>query len=422
MARHESGSQGPDPGARAESVRAKIAEGLPLPVLKTAVDASPVTIVITDPDGNIVYTNRQFSQLTGYSLEEAIGLNPRILNAGHYGKKYYEYLWKTIKTERKVWHGIFKNRKKDGSFYWEEAWINPVLDGAGNLTHFVAVKENITQRKELSEANRALMEQNARAVEAARVLQRQMITQDLPALPGFDLSALYLPSQAMSGDLFLLREQAGKLAIVMADCTGHGVEASMHANLLWRHIVRYEELLHESAPRLGEFLASINRRLCAERTEESGYPTVYVAVIDTKTRVLDCATAGAIHPIFFRERGLRPFPKPRGLLLGFDASSRYEAKSMVLEDGDTILFTTDGILEERQHSGAAGILDDEACFREVLSSYPDRSFVENLEFLFTRFSGRAHLEPLHDDASMVLLKVLGPQERRAIGERRTIFL
>lgn len=254
------------------------------------------------------------------------------------------------------------------------------------------------------------------------VLQRQMITQDLPAIPGFDLSALYLPSQAMKRRPLPVARAGGARHRHggLHRARGGGQHARQPALAPYRALRGTPPRERPAPGRVPRLL--INRRLCAERTEESGYPTVYVAVIDTKTRVLDCATAGAIHPIFFRERGLRPFPKPRGMLLGFDASSRYEAKSMVLEDGDTILFTTDGILEERQHSGAAGILDDEACFREALLAHPDRSFVENLEFLFTRFSGRAHLEPLHDDASMVLLKVLGPQERRAIGERRTIFL
>jgi PAS domain S-box-containing protein len=405
-----------------EKIRSKIEDGLPLTVLKKAVDASPVTIVVTDTDGNIVYTNPQFTKLTGYGLEEAIGLNPRILNSGHYKKTYYEHLWKTIKTERKEWHGLFHNRKKDGSLYWEEAWINPVLDDHGRPTYFVAVKEDITLRKELAETNRALMAQNARAVETARILQRQMITQDLPVIPGFDISALYLPSESMSGDLFIVRELGGKLAVILADCTGHGVEASMHANLLWRHIFRFEGMLHETAPRIGEFLASVNRKLCDERTDESGYPTLFVAVIDTKTRHMEYASAGAVSPICWSDRAVKPLATARGMLLGYDPDVKYEACAQNLVDGDTLLFTTDGILEERQHRGEAGILEDEAFYRGLAAEYPDRSFIENLEYLFTRSSGKEHLEPLHDDASMVLLKALGPNERKPIGERRTIFL
>jgi PAS domain S-box-containing protein len=116
--------------------------------LSVAVEQSPVSIVITDTDGTIEYVNQHFTELTGYSPEEAIGLNPRILKTGETGIEEYRRLWKTILAGDE-WRGEFHNRKKDGDLYWEQAYISPIRDNSGRITHFIAIKEDITERKQL---------------------------------------------------------------------------------------------------------------------------------------------------------------------------------------------------------------------------------------------------------------------------------
>jgi diguanylate cyclase (GGDEF)-like protein/PAS domain S-box-containing protein len=116
--------------------------------LNRAVEQSPTSIVITDPDGNITYVNPRFSSLTGYSFEEMIGQNPRILKSGHTPPEIYTELWQTI-LSGKTWKGEFLNRKKNGDLYWEQATIAPVLDPDGRILNFIALKEEITQQKQL---------------------------------------------------------------------------------------------------------------------------------------------------------------------------------------------------------------------------------------------------------------------------------
>ena len=116
--------------------------------LSKAVEQSSASIVITDIDGNIEYVNPTFCKLTGYSFEEVIGQNPRVLKSGEHSEAFYEELWQTI-TAGKIWRGEFYNKKKNGDYYWEFASIAPVRNEQGKITHFVAVKENITQRKAL---------------------------------------------------------------------------------------------------------------------------------------------------------------------------------------------------------------------------------------------------------------------------------
>jgi PAS domain S-box-containing protein len=120
--------------------------------LSTAVEQSPASIVITDTAGDIEYVNPKFVQVTGYTLAEALGKNPRILKSGEKNPEAYRELWETI-TAGKEWRGEFHNKKKTGELYWEFASISPIRDPAGRVTHFVAVKEDITARKQ-TEAER----------------------------------------------------------------------------------------------------------------------------------------------------------------------------------------------------------------------------------------------------------------------------
>ena len=121
-----------------------------LKTLSCAVEQSPSTIVITDIEGNIEYVNPKFTQLTGYTSKEAIGQNPRILKTDKTPPGVYECLWKTI-TSGKEWRGEFCNKKKNGEFYWESVSISPVKNEEGIITNFVAVKEDITERKKIEE-------------------------------------------------------------------------------------------------------------------------------------------------------------------------------------------------------------------------------------------------------------------------------
>ena len=129
--------------------------------LSQAVEQSPVNVIITDLDGNIEYVNRRFSQVTGYTLAEVLGKNPRILKSGHTSDEEYRTLWQTIKAGGE-WSGEFLNKAKDGSLFWERALITSIKDEAGRITHFLAVKEDITERK----AGRRGVAANASAIDA----------------------------------------------------------------------------------------------------------------------------------------------------------------------------------------------------------------------------------------------------------------
>lgn len=117
-------------------------------MLSAAVEHSPASIVITDAKGDIEYVNPAFCRLTGYSAKEALGQNPRILKAGDQPSELYRDLWETL-LRGEEWRGEFHNRRKDGSLFWETASISAIRDAGGVIRHFVAIKDDITEWKQM---------------------------------------------------------------------------------------------------------------------------------------------------------------------------------------------------------------------------------------------------------------------------------
>ena len=118
--------------------------------LSQAVEQSPAAVIITDNEGNIEYVNNKFCEITEYSSEEVIGKNPRILKSGEKPAEEYKKLWDTIKSG-KEWRGEFHNKKKNGELFWEQARISPIKNQNGEITHFLSVKEDITEKKKSDE-------------------------------------------------------------------------------------------------------------------------------------------------------------------------------------------------------------------------------------------------------------------------------
>jgi PAS domain S-box-containing protein len=123
--------------------------------LAAAIDQAGQAVVIVDRRGNIEYVNAAFTRMTGYTLEEARGRNPRFLKSGRHDSAFYKHLWDTI-TAGSSWQREIVNRRKDGSFYIEEMTISPVLDADGGIVRYVALKQDVTEQREAEESRRYL--------------------------------------------------------------------------------------------------------------------------------------------------------------------------------------------------------------------------------------------------------------------------
>ncbi|MCI4624884.1 MAG: PAS domain-containing sensor histidine kinase [Candidatus Magnetoovum sp. WYHC-5] len=164
-----------------------------LRLYKLIVENSPSSIIVTDAKGNIEYANPQFCILTGYCKEEIYGKNPRILKSGQTPRHVYKELWETI-TAGKQWQGEFLNRKKNGELYWEFAKISPVTDSNGIVANYIAIKDDITEKKvmeaKLHEFNRNLEERVKQEIENGKHKERLLMEQSKLAAMGEMIGAI----------------------------------------------------------------------------------------------------------------------------------------------------------------------------------------------------------------------------------------
>ncbi len=170
--------------ARREVERRKRAEER-LRLFSRAVKQNPASIMIVSKEGVIQEVNPKFLELSGFSKEETIGATPSIQRSGFHSQAFYKSLWSTI-LAGKEWRGVFKNKKKNGELYWEKASISPVFNEKKELTHFVAVKEDITEQKEAHKkqtaTNRQLKEQIKKINTLQETLKKQALRDPLTGL------------------------------------------------------------------------------------------------------------------------------------------------------------------------------------------------------------------------------------------------
>ncbi len=119
-------------------------------LLSRSVDQSPVSIIITNKNANIEYVNSMFTKTTGYNFEEVKGKNPRILNSGYHSRSFFKNLYETVNSGSD-WFGEVLNKDKEGQLFWEDIIISAIFDENGEISHFVSIRDNITEKKRMME-------------------------------------------------------------------------------------------------------------------------------------------------------------------------------------------------------------------------------------------------------------------------------
>lgn len=130
--------------------------------LSIAIQQTSNAVIVTDIQGNIEFVNPSFEKITGYSKDETLGKNPRILKSEMYSRSHYKRMWETL-ASGEPWFGEFHNRKKDGSYYWAEAHITPIKNSEGRIVSYLGIQEDVTERKRMLEALKLSREEAERA-------------------------------------------------------------------------------------------------------------------------------------------------------------------------------------------------------------------------------------------------------------------
>ena len=326
--------------------------------LSQAVDQSPSTVVITDVEGKIEYVNPKFTAVTGYEYDEVKGANPRILKSGYHSSEFYKDLWDSIISGNE-WRDEFYNQKKSGDYYWEDASISPIKDNDGEINHFLKVGEEITDRKEyekeLEEKSRQLKEANDKIIEdlnKAKALHEQFLPSDFPELEEVECATYYQPAKKIGGDFYNILKIDNLLIFYIVDVTGHGLDGAM-LNIFIRGTIDSFLLSHsfideQSSP--SEIIEFILHEFQKQDFPADYFICLAVGILNLETKELKLSNAGIqIPPIILSKRGeikeVEEADLPISAVINIDKYS-FSDQKLVLNPGDAIFLTTDGLIEE----------------------------------------------------------------------------
>ncbi|MFT7073267.1 MAG: PAS domain S-box-containing protein [Patiriisocius sp.] len=322
-------------------------------------------VVITNTKGEIVWINPAFTKLTGYPWREVIGKNPRILNSGKHDKQFYSRIWNTI-LAGKTWQGEVINKKKNGELFYEEMTITPVLDDIGNISQFVAIKNDITRRKEMEEVMRKANERMEDELNVARNIQMSMLPLIFPAFPTrdeIDIYAELIPAREVGGDFYdFYFLDKNHICFVVGDVSGKGVPAALMMAVT-KTLLKSRAGNEKST---ASILTHVNNEI-AKDNDTYMFITVFMAILNTNTGELTYSNAGH-NPSYVIDKENKKIEKLgnlHGLVIGAMEGMTYGETQVSLKKNDIVLAYTDGVTESQNIKEE---LYSDARFEELLQN------------------------------------------------------
>lgn len=372
-----------------------------------AIEASSAGIIITDArkqDHPIIYANPAFSQMTGYSQADLIGLNPRILQGPETSPEALENIREALRTAQPCLTTL-KNYRKDGTIFWNELFISPVRDSAGNLTHYIGVQTDVTQLRKAEEERHEM--------EIAKQIQLSLLPGSPLQVGGVIIAGYCLPASHVGGDYFDYFYGQDAIDIVIADVSGH----SMGAALIMaetRSTLKAEALrtlhVHSDGGELqneagtGEILRVLNALLYEDLNRAELFITMFYMKYNPATRRLSYANAGHNRPLLL-PAGTEVCREldAEGIIFGVTKEIAFEEKSIVLNQGDLVLLYTDGITEAQNPVGE--FFGAERLSR-LLATQGPHAPQEIINKIVKELKSFCEGNSFADDVSMVVLKTI----------------
>jgi PAS domain S-box-containing protein len=314
-------------------------------MLTNAVEQTADSIVIVNKNGLIEYVNPAFEQTTGYSREEMLGRNPRVLKSGIHDAAFYREMWATI-LSGKPFRATITNKKKSGEIYYAEQTITPMKDSTGNINRFVSVIKDVTEQRKLQE--------HEAQMSLARAVQQQFYTLPAPQAEGLDIAGAAFPAYETGGDYFdFVPLQGNRIGIAIGDVAGHGISSA----LLMVELRAYLRAFARKSSDAGEILSLVNNLLVSD-LERYQYATLAFCCLNPVDRSIVYASAGHIPGYILGTEGeiiktLESIDVPLGLFADRTFSC---GEPVILEPGQILALLTDGIIEaERPDQSPFGI-------------------------------------------------------------------
>ncbi len=377
---------------------------------QTAVGQSKNVIVITDTKGNIEYVNPAFCVLTGYSKDEVIGKNTRLLKSGKQSDDFYAELWKQISSGN-VWEGEFQNKKKNGQVYWEQATITPIKNEKGEIINFVAIKDDISIKKEQAEKlNRAfetIKDKNKKitySINYAKRIQNAVLPSPIILEKNFsEYFIIDRPTEIVSGDFYYFKESDNKILIAVADCTGHGVPGGFMTML--GHTILDEITKSDCSCNTGTLLDKMRNRIISTLGQNSGNTQdgmdMAICKIDKKT--LQMQFSGANNPLLLISDKLKIIKGDRMPIGTYPISKPFQSIDIQLNKNDLLYMFSDGFQD--QFGGKNDEKYYSRNFRNLLFSIKDKNLSEQKEIINTEISNWIGERSQIDDILILGLKI-----------------
>lgn len=333
-------------------------------------EAAQEGICMTDANGRIEFVNPAFTQMTGYTFEEVLGKNPRILKSGRHKHDFYRKMWLDL-SQNGQWQGEIWNKRKNGEIFPEALAIHAVYNSKSEITHYFAIFSDITadmkRRKE---------------VELGGQIQKNILRPDF-VHEQLKMESIFLPYDYLSGDSYDYRwdEEDQIFKGFLFDVMGHGIVTSLQVSAL-RAIFRYVVSKNIS---LGEKMEWLNHESIAILPDDF-FAGAILFNIDLLQGTLTYCMAGINYFLIStgQEPGIRTVGQP-GLYLGISAQEKYEEHQCPFGPGDGAVFLTDGFMDQLQEKKIPLTMDITSLMEVLNSSFFRKNLADDATALsFTR--------------------------------------
>jgi PAS domain S-box-containing protein len=380
-----------------------------LDLLERAIDSTTEGITISDatqPDNPVIYANKGFERLTGYTAEDIVGRNCRFLQGPQSDLYTVREIRQAIENGTRCTVELL-NYRKDGTPFWNRLSITPLRDRSGRITHFAGIQSDITELRDTQErleaANRELVRFERRVtqeLEQARDAQMSLLPQEVPWDSRLRFARKYIPMTEIGGDFYDIVElDRGVYGILAADVTGHGIHAAL---LAFMSAISFKN----AAPgqfSTGTVLTRVNEQLHG-KMHAGNFVAMFYAIVDVNRHSLAYTQAGIPPGLLVRPGGRQTrLLEAKSPVLGLFDDMPFLEETVSLEPGDKVLIYTDAVTEtmreDGQMMGVAGL-------RSYLDRWSDLGIEELVEQVYAHgqsFSGQAQYT---DDFTMVGLEIV----------------